>query len=329
MPVKTPAEIQYVAVRNGWKVPKTISKMDIARASSDMVRFWEVVAPEVLAEAQNEDANRAKAEAAELQEKWSGKATPADDDAARAAGNSFAEAHPQFIRSLENSTKISDFMRTNGIDPRQTASYQKAFDSLAVAGKLVLSVDGHELTGRPLQDYIRQNPSILDAPKGANAAEKERKRIANLSADNYEREFQSKREMMGAQISERQRQAEQRAFDTFFQMHPSFPQTSENLERLTLQAVKLCQETGVSLTYNTVEAAYKQLGASAFDKYAEREFKAPGMTRYTNLGGSKPGAPQYTDIEKTSLQQKIRKMSSKELDVFLRENPSARAAIDG
>jgi hypothetical protein len=71
------------------------------------------------------------------------------------------------------------------------------------------------------------------------------------------------------------------------------------------------------------------LGPESFDKYVEREFKAPGVTRYTNLGGSAPGAPKYTDIEKQSLQNKLRTMSAAQTAEFFRLNPSARAAIDG
>jgi hypothetical protein len=53
-----------------------------------------------------------------------------------------------------------------------------------------------------------------------------------------------------------------------------------------------------------------------------------GSTKFVKLGDANVGYPVYSDIEKQSLQNKLRSMSAAETAEFFRLNPSARAAID-
>jgi uncharacterized tellurite resistance protein B-like protein len=69
---------------------------------------------------------------------WKGKATPEEDEKARAAGDQFAIRHPQFARTIENATLMIEYMQAHDLDATDISSYTTAFRELSAEGKLTL-----------------------------------------------------------------------------------------------------------------------------------------------------------------------------------------------
>ena len=110
---------------------------------------------------------------AEIQKKWKEGGTEADNAAVFAAGNTFASRYPQYVADEANGMVVTQFLFANGLDPRDVKSFVKAFEALAVAGKITLLVNGQQLTGAWLQRAIRENEKLLDPLTKRQTAEQQ------------------------------------------------------------------------------------------------------------------------------------------------------------
>ncbi len=271
-------------------------------------------------------------EATRIKEMWNTRATPEEHEAMLAEVAKFCDTYVQFRGDIvSNRVALIGFCSQNSLKVTFD-NLVRAFKDLSKSGQLIfMSVDG-EITGDRLREFIKQHPRVLDSPaqvqKSADDAEAER--IKNLSSEDFEREFQSQREMNYGKVSAFQRQREKLAVDTFLENNKtSFVNTPENLKEVIMAGLEISRETGEPLSHNMLTEGFRKIKAvRGQDVYADREFKAPHTMTRTNLGGDKPGYPVYADIEKQSLQNKLRTMSAAETAEFFRSNPSARAAID-
>lgn len=87
---------------------------------------------------------------------WEGKATPEEDEKARAAGDHFATRFPQFDRNLENAQAMVSYMQAHDLDATKVESYVSAYKALVEDGKL---------TPAPAQsanDFLRSHIELHD-----------------------------------------------------------------------------------------------------------------------------------------------------------------------
>jgi hypothetical protein len=173
---------------------------------------------------------------------WKGKATPEEDEKARAAGDQFAIRHPQFARTIENATLMIEYMQAHDLDATDISSYTTAFRELSAEGKLTL-VEAQSAT-----DFYKEHKEL----------------------------------------------------------HPT-------------------QIPPLVAARNAKKAATEKFFAEA---RADTATARAGATRVTDYGHDQQGVPPYSDIEKISLRNLVRNMSSAALDEKCQHDPSFKKALD-
>ena len=168
------AELDAAAQRYGW-TRRDLSIKDIQEMSSGESRYHEICNPDLYEAAfqrhAKKDANEREIEKSAVQRMFADRATPEETAAAVRETQKFAERFPQgqFATMPENRKKLIEWLKENN-KAITYANLVEAFESLAIAGDLVLSPNvisvgtEVEVTGEALRKYPRLD-KLLAAQK--------------------------------------------------------------------------------------------------------------------------------------------------------------------
>src|SRR6267378_4155605 len=268
----------------------------------------------------DEQKSSAQKKDANISRMWAGQTTEEETAVCKATAEQFLSKYQHFTRIPENSAAIADRMRANNLSPHQLSSFVKAFEELAVEGRLILNgkiagicedtmVGGHELrTHKDLHRFLQPT---------ATAEQIERREIGKMSADDFKKEY-----LQEAGVPYHIQARMKRAADTLVAWHPDFVITDGNIELI----VRWISENKLQYDMNGFEAAYQTLSKSGKLELRSGAISHAGETTMTNFEPRETGAPALPD--KASLRAKIRNLSSTQLAQFFADNPGERAAVD-
>ncbi len=243
--------------------------------------------------------------------------TPEENAACQAVAEQFTSRYKHFLRIPENSSALADRMKQKNLNPLDVNSFIRAFEELAVEGRIVLDgktagicedamVGGHELrTHKELYRFLKPTPS---------AAQLEQYAASKMSADQWKR---SRPELADPTpfVMQQQIVLSVRSLPHF---EPDYVPTEENGNKLLQYVSKNNLQfnlTGLRVAFNALK-----------DKLELKPHTAEGqITQYTEYDDQNHGEPEAPG----KLATKVRSMSSDQYLAFLRNNKSARAAIDG
>jgi len=298
-------------------------KYDEYRAFPQDVASWHEFAnsanvDKALEAHQDERRKAAETTESDLKTKWEANATPEDFAAAQKAGEEFLSRYKHFIRDSANSCVMSDRMKLKNRNPQDVQSWIRTFEELAVEGLVFLNakvagisedsvVGGHELrTHKELYRFLKPTPT---------AAQLEQHAAAKLSADQWKA---SRPELQDGLPFAIQQQFFKAAHSLAY-FEPEYIFNDDNNGKILAELKRSHGQFNLS----GLRAAFSEL-----KKRGELELKsisASGQiithTEYEPRETGQPEAPG-------KLRAKIARMSSSEMATFLRENPSARKAID-
>ena len=298
-------------------------KYDEYRAFPQDVASWHEFAnsanvDKALEAHQDERRKAAEKTESDLKTKWEANATPEDFAAAQKAGEEFLSRYKHFIRDSANSCVMSDRMKLKNRNPQEIHSWIRTFEELAVEGLVFLNakvagisadtvVGGHELrTHKELYRFLKPTPT---------AAQIEQHAASKMSADQWKK---SRPELADPPPFAMQQQIDL-AVRSLASFEPDFVFCPENSSKL----LDYVSKNGLQFNLTGLRVAFNALR----DKLELKPHTAEGqLTKFTEYDTPESqGEPEAPG----KLAAKVRSMSSDQYLAFLRNNKSARAAIDG
>jgi hypothetical protein len=271
---------------------------------------------------QDEQKSSAQKADANISRMWTGQTSEEETAACKATAEEFLSKYRHFARIPENSAAMADRMRAKNLSPHDIRSFVKAFEELAVEGRLILNgkiagicedamVGGHALRTHPqLHRFLKPTPTPEQLEQLA---------ASKMSADEWKRPRPELQDQgMPALITPRYFQAAR----TFAMFNPDFVSTDDT-QREILNWIK---ENKRPFDVNNLGEAFRTLYAEGKIGRNPDAIVRSGEMTMTTYSGERRGAPELPD--KASLAAKIRNLSSTQLAEFFRDNPSARAAVD-
>jgi hypothetical protein len=314
---KTAGELKVLAEKHGWKA-RELNFADLQRMSSKELNFHEQFNAENLKKAMDEPALKAKARKQALADVWTAQDLGEDKyEAIRKAGTMFTDRYPQFIKETPNSDAITSYIQTNGLDLTEVHSYETAFQALAARGELHLNpsalglgteerISGHSITSHPkLYLLLRPAPS---------AEEIERQKTAKMSAAEWKKSRPELQDGLPFVIQ----QQFFKAAHSLASFEPEYVFSDANNAKLIEYVNNNRLQfnlTGLRVAFNAIK---DQLDLNPITVQGQ-------VTQLTDYEPREVGQPEAPG----KLRAKVARMSSSEMATFLRENPSARRAIDG
>ena len=328
MPLLTKAELEYRAKTKGWTVPKTLTMLDVRKAEPELMRYWEVFCPDVLNAALNSKANAEKAEAEQIQKKWrSPVITQEDSQRAYETAIAFHQMYPQYVVSEENGQAFVKFMTENNLSPFEIRSYTKAFEHLALAGKISLLVNDKVLTGAWLQRAIQVNEKLLDPQKRLTAEQKAGQealeQLRNTPADVLKKAIEQEFRAENPRVSVFEQRRVDQAAATLYELRPSYKNTEANNSKIS----KYLSDNGLQIKADSLLAAFDYLSSLGELELVQGVAKFNG-TKVIDYGERKRGgtATLVGSIDKYSLRQKLNSMSAAQYAEWIK-NPTNAAAL--
>jgi hypothetical protein len=251
---------------------------------------------------------------------WTGAASTDESEAAWNTAEKFMKLYPQ-VRPTDSATGAAfrKYMRLNNLDPREFTSWETALSALAATNQpeIFLSPKAagigpeEQLGGYSLRSYPNLYLLLRPAPTPEQA---ERIKASKMSADEWKR---SRPELADPPPFAMQQQIDL-AIRSLASFEADYVFTTENNEKLLQYVHKNKLQfnlTGLRVAFNALK-----------DQLELKPHTASGQvlvhTEYEPRETGQPEAPG-------KLRAKVARMSSSEMAQFLRENPSARRAIDG
>src|SRR5882762_2015110 len=266
----------------------------------------------------DEQKSSAQKKDANISRMWAGQTTEEETAVCKATAEQFLSKYQHFTRIPENSAAIADRMRANNLSPHQLSSFVKAFEELAVEGRLILNgkiagicedemVGGHELrTHKELYRFLRPT---------STAEQLEQMKAKKMSADEWKR---SRPELQDGVPFVVQQQFFKAAKSLAY-FEPEYVFSDENnaklIEYVTTNKLQF-NLTGLRVAFNALK---DQLETTSHKTHGQ-------IVTLTEHDPQSHGAPALPD--KASLRAKIRNLSSTQLAQFFADNPGARAAVD-
>ena len=253
---------------------------------------------------------------------WKGSASTDESEAAWKTAEKFMELYPQ-VRPTDTATGAAfrKYMRLNNLDPRELISWETALSALAALNQpeIFLSPKAagvgpeEELGGYSLRSYPNLHLLLRPAP---TPEQLERMKAAKMSAAEWKKAHPELQDG----IPFAAQQAFNKAAISLAYFEPEYTFSDENNSKLLAEL----KRTHGQFDLSGLRAAFHEL-----KKRGELELKsisASGQvithTEYEPRETGQPEAPG-------KLRAKVARTSSNEMAQFLRENPSARRAIDG
>ena len=290
-------------------------------APMEVQTYWEFAHSKqvdaVLDAHKDEQKKAAQKKDANISRMWTGQTSEEETAKCKATAEEFLSRYRHFLRVPENSGAMADRMRDKNLSPHDLSSFVRAFEELAVEGRLVLSgkiagicddemVGGHALrTHKELHRFLQPTPT---------AEQLERLAAARMSAD----EWKKSRPELQDGLPFVARQQIYQAIRSLAHFEPDYVFTDANNEKL-LQYVN---KNKLQFNLTGLRTAYHAIKDQLELKPHTVSGQVVQMTVYDapeNQG--EPLAPE-------KLRAKIRNMSSDEMLLFFRDNPSARKAVD-
>lgn len=321
---KTAGELRAIGEQRGWKPTKTISPAELQQFSSLEIQFHEIFSPEALKLALTEPKRKADEKTGSIKRMWTGAASTYESEAAWKTAEKFMELYPQ-VRATDTVTGAAfrKYLRANNLDPRELSSWETALQVLAATNQpeIFLSPKAagvgpeEELGGYSLRSYPKLHLLLQRTPDEATRKFREAHR-PELSADEFKKQHLQE---TGAPAYVKARI--QKACDTLIAWHPDYLNTDDNIKLL----VEWIAENKMQYDINGFEAAYHALSKEGKLEHRADAIVRAGEMTLTNYEPRETGQPEAPG----KLRAKVARMSSSEMATFLRENPSARRAIDG
>src|SRR5882762_1462496 len=266
----------------------------------------------------HEQRKAAEKSESDIKLKWKSNATAEDFAAAQKAGEDFLSRYRHFIRDSANSAAMSDRMQLKNRNPQEINSWIRTFEELAVEGLVFLNarvagisedtvVGGHELrTHKELYRFLKPTPT---------AAQIEQHAASKMSADEWKK---SRPELQDGIPFAIQQQFFKAAHSLAY-FEPQYIFNEENNGKILAELKRSHGQFNLS----GLRAAFREL-----KKRGELELKSISASgqiiTHTEFEPRETGQPEAPG----KLRAKVARMSSTEMATFLRENPSARKAID-
>ena len=333
--MKTIGEINVLQERYGWQVPTKLTLGEVRRAPSDVIRFWELKCPKVLAEATNSKVAHAKAKAANARNLLTNTvATDSDMEKAEAALNEFLERFPQYVQSIENRDVLARYMLERGLDCRDYADIRQAYEKCALAGSITVIVGEKQLTGDWLKQAIRQTPELLDPLSRKQTAEAQVRRdvqetIRNTSGDILKMAINEMfLEENAVQRSAFEQNAVDQAAQSLLALRPAYIANDSNNDKI----IAYLNENELSPTVNGFTAAY-----DALSSFGELELREGNVHKWNGSQIVNYGTPPTRGgtavnvverVDKASLRRKVAGLTAQATAQFWRDNPGAREIFD-
>ena len=333
--MKTIGEINALQEKFGWVVPIKLTLNEVLRASSDLVRFWELKAPKVLEAVTNSKMTHAKAKASNARQLLTS-AVHTDESIAQAAEAmcEFLQRFPQYIPSDSNRNAMALCMLDKALDLRDANDIAEAFVECCKAGSITVQVGDQQLTGNWLQHAIRKDETLLDPLPRKETAEAKARRdveetIRNTPSDVLKTAIQQQfREENSQQQSVFEERGVDQAVETLLTLRPAYIPHQENNDKV----VAYLGEHNLPWKPESFLSAYDFL--TSINQLELREgnvHRWNGTTSVdygakSNRGGTAVNIAARMD--KDSLRRKVAGLSTRATAQFFRDNPGARAAID-
>ena len=267
---------------------------------------------------QVEQKSAAQKKDSDISRMWTGQTTEEETAVCKATAEEFLSKYQHFTRIPENSAAIADRMRTKNLSPHQLSSFVKAFEELAVEGRLILNgkiagicedemVGGHELrTHKELYRFLRPT---------STAEQLEQMKAKKMSADEWKR---SRPELQDGVPFVVQQQFFKAAKSLAY-FEPEYIFNDGNNEKILAELKRSHGQFNLS----GLRAAFSELKKRGELELASVSVSGQIIT-HTEYEPRETGQPEAPG----KLRAKVARMSSTEMATFLRENPSARKAID-
>jgi hypothetical protein len=252
---------------------------------------------------------------------WMGAASTDESEQAWKTAEKFMELYPQ-VRPTDTATGAAfrKYLRANNLDPRELSSWETALSALAATNQpeIFLSPKAagvgpeEELGGFSLRSY--PNLHLLLRPVDEKTKWHREMYKPELSANEFRK--QTSELQNGPSFAERQ--SVDLAVRSLPHFEPDYVATEENGNKLLQYIHKNKSQfnvTGLRVAFNALK---DQLELKPIVVHA-------GKTEMTNYEPAEHGQPEAPG----KLAAKVRSMSSDQYAEFLRNNKSARAAIDG
>ena len=250
---------------------------------------------------------------------WTGASSKEESDAAWKAHDEFLKRYPQVLDCPSNAKLLVAFLKSHNLDAREISSWEAALQGLAATNQpeIFLSPKAagvgpeEELGGYSLRSYPNLHLLLRPAP---TPEQLERIKAAKMSADEWKKAHPELQD--GLPFVARQ-QIDQ-AIRSLAHFEPDYVFTDANNEKL-LQYVN---KNKLQFNLTGLRTAYHAIKDQLELKPHTVSGQVVQMTVYDapdNQG--EPLAPE-------KLRAKIRNMSSDEMLLFFRDNPSARKAVD-
>jgi hypothetical protein len=253
---------------------------------------------------------------------WTGAASTDESEQAWKTAEKFMEKYPQ-VRPTDSATGAAfrKYMRLNNLDPREFSSWETTLSALAATNQpeIFLSPKAagigpeEQLGGYSLRSYPNLYLLLRPAPTPEQA---ERIKASRMSADEWKKAHPELHEGTPFVIQ----QQFIKAAHSLASFEPEYVFSDENNAKILAELNK----TRGQFNLAALRAAFHEL-----KKRGELELKTVSVsgqvlthTEYEPRESGQPEAPG-------KLAAKVRLMSSDEYLQFLRNNKSARAAIDG
>ena len=266
----------------------------------------------------DEQKSAAKKKDANISRMWAGQPTDEETAACKATAEQFLSKYQHFSRIPENSAAIADRMRAKNLSPHQLSSFVKAFEELAVEGRVILNgklagicedtmVGGHELrTHKDLHRFLQPT---------ATAEQLEQLKAKKMSAD----QWKASRPELQDGIPFIIQQQFFKAAHSLASFEPEYVFSDENnaklIEYVTANKLQF-NLTGLRVAFNALK---DQLETTSHKTHGQ-------IVTLTEHDPQSHGAPALPD--KASLRAKIRNLSSTQLAQYFADNEGARKAVD-
>jgi hypothetical protein len=316
---KTAGELETLAAKHGWK-PRKLTFADLQSMSSKELNYHEQFNAENLKAAMDEPKRRAEEKTGGIKRLWSGGSTKEESDQAWATADKFMAAHPQIKpNDVATGKAFQSFFREHNLDPREYSNWTAALDTLGTEGRIALSPKlagvgpEDELTGYALKTYTHLYKLLRPKP---SAEQIEHEKVAKMGADEYKKSRPELQDGLPFVIQ----QQFFKAAHSLASFEPEYIFNDENNAKL----IEYVNKNRLQFNLGSLRSAFGDLkkDGQLELKPVASEAQITTLTDYEPRETGQPEAPG-------KLRAKVARMSSSEMATFLRENPSARRAIDG
>ncbi len=321
---KTIGELEYIGQRYGFKA-RALSALDVAQMSADELDWHDKFNTDALKAAIAEPETKAAAEREQIEKETArildGGATPADVAAILKVANKFSKTYPQFIECTENTSAIVDRLKKNRL-LLTFENFVSAFESLAIEGKLILDPSkigaGTEtsVTGYQLKRHLNLPELLKPAP---SEAEKERRRVAKLSADQFKKETP---ELQNNELSPRQVFDIGQEINTFLSTNPEYVSS----ESAKAKMLSYLSENELPITAPALKEAFQFLRLTGEIEVNADTKQTYNATTFVAREGEYPGHPPTPS--KYSFRKKLEGLSSDQFRERVRQDKTFRDAIE-